>query len=421
MARILNLAAKDIRVLFADKSNLFWVFGFPVLFALFFGAIFAGSGEGPSGLKIAIVDEDQSDFSELYVSHLESDDALKITFMDRDQALGQVRTGKQVAAVILKEGFGDTIGTMFGGGPAKMEIAADPGRRMEGGYLQGLLAKAQFQALGDRFVDPNWTRKQMDTWRSEVAAAGDLGDTQAAVFTKFFDAFDTFLDDVDPNEYRSGFGDGTLNFATVDVQREYEGPRTPFQITFPQAIIWGILGCSATFAISIVQERTKGTYQRLRIGPLSRAHILGGKGLACFVTCGLVVALLYAGGRLIFRVPIASGALLVVAGVCVSLCFVGLMMFVCTLGKTEQGAGGAGWAILMIMAMLGGGMVPLFFMPTWMRSLSHISPVKWSVYALEGAIWRNFSFAEMLAPCAILLAIGAGFFLLGSLMLRRVE
>jgi ABC-2 type transport system permease protein len=71
------------------------------------------------------------------------------------------------------------------------------------------------------------------------------------------------------------------------------------------------------------------------------------------------------------------------------------------------------------MAMLGGGMVPLFFMPSWLQSLSHISPIKWSILALEGGIWRNLTFMEMAKPLLILLAIGAVCFMFGVIMLRR--
>jgi len=96
-------------------------------------------------------------------------------------------------------------------------------------------------------------------------------------------------------------------------------------------------------------------------------------------------------------------------------------MLVSTLGKTEQSVGGAAWASLMIMAMLGGAMVPLAFMPGSMRSISHISPVKWGILAMEGGIWRHFSPAEMLLPCGILLALAVTFFTLGVRMLRRAQ
>ena len=45
----------------------------------------------------------------------------------------------------------------------------------------------------------------------------------------------------------------------------------------------------------------------------------------------------------------------------------------------------------MPMTMLGGGMIPQFVMPPWMLTVGNISPVKWAILGLEGAMWRNFT------------------------------
>jgi ABC-2 type transport system permease protein len=421
MKMALFLAVKDLRVLLSDKGNVFWVFGFPVMFALFFGAIFSGAGEGPSGMEIAVVDLDKSEFTGNFISELESDEALKIIPASRDDAIEQVRKGKVAAAVIINKGFGGGFEALFNSEEPKLEIASDPSRRMESGYLQGLLAKAQFTTLSGKFTDRTWMKDQVGLWKNDVGSDNDLEPKQKELFLNFFDSFDTLLKDVNEQTYQSGFGGDILNFAQLDVSREQEGPATSFQITFPQAMLWAILGCTATFAISIVKERANGTFARLRIGPIGRAHILGGKGLACFMTCVLIMCVLFAGAKIIFKMPVSNLSLFIPAALCTVLCFVGLMMFICTLGRTEQSAGGAGWAILMIMAMVGGGMVPLAFMPGWLRPFSNISPVKWGIFALEGAIWRNFSFSEMISPCLVLLAIGVVFFLLGVFILTRQE
>jgi ABC-2 type transport system permease protein len=421
MKQIVILAFKDLRVLFSDKSNILWVFGFPALFAMFFGAIFSSSDSGPSGMKIAVVDLDKSEFSASYISNLESNEALKVVKMNRDESIDGVRKGDIFAAVILKDGFGDDFETIFTGDNSGIEIALDPGRKMEGQYLQGLIARALFESMAERFTDRDWMRKQVGNWRDEIADSNDLGSGQTELFLGFFDAYDRLLEDVNDENYRVAFDGDMISFAVTDVSRERKGPVTSFQITFPQAIVWGILGCSVTFAISIVQERKKGTFERLRLGPIGRAHILGGKGLACFITCVFIVCFLFAGTRLIFKMPLRSLPLFITSAICVIFCFVGLMMLICTLGRTEQSAGGAGWGMLMIMAMLGGGMVPLFFMPSWLKPFSNISPVKWSIFALEGGIWRNLTFIEMLTPLTVLLAIGSAAFIFGVLMLQRQD
>ena len=88
-------------------------------------------------------------------------------------------------------------------------------------------------------------------------------------------------------------------------------------------------------------------------------------------------------------------------------------MLLSALAKTEQAAGGIGWAVLLILSMIGGGMIPLFILPGWMRTISHFSPVKWSILAMEGAVWRQFTVGEMLLPCGILWAVGIVCFLIG--------
>jgi ABC-2 type transport system permease protein len=100
-------------------------------------------------------------------------------------------------------------------------------------------------------------------------------------------------------------------------------------------------------------------------------------------------------------------------------CFSGLMMLLSVLGHTAQAVGGSGSALMITMASLGGVLVPLVAMPEWMRAVSHFIPVKWAILALEGAIWRGFTLAEMLLPCGILVAVGVVSFAVGVRMLAR--
>lgn len=196
-------------------------------------------------------------------------------------------------------------------------------------------------------------------------------------------------------------------------------PRSPFAICFPQGIVWGAMACAATFAVSLLTERTRGTLPRLTMAPLARWHVLAGKAGACFVTTVALIALLLLVARLGFGVRPDSLPRLAAAIVCVAVAIVGLMMVLSVLGRTEQAVNGIGWALIVVMAMLGGGMLPLVFMPAWMQPVSHVSLVKWSILALEGAIWRGFTWSEMALPCAVLLAVGSAGFAAGAALFRR--
>jgi ABC-2 type transport system permease protein len=251
--------------------------------------------------------------------------------------------------------------------------------------------------------------------------------------TGFLGSLETFLGSVkqfaEEQEANEGApqpadGDGeeeagpAMELLSVDresVQRESEtsGLENAYQVTFPQGVMWGIIGCTAAFGISLVTERVRGSLLRLRMSSLSPAQILGGKALACFVTTLSVAIGLFVLGAVVFGVRPASYGLLALAIVCTCLCFVGIMMLLSVLGKTEQAAGGIGWAVLMILAMFGGAMVPLFIMPGWMKMLSRFSPMYWAILSMEGAVWRGFGLGEMLLPCGVLLGCGAVCFVAG--------
>ncbi len=88
-------------------------------------------------------------------------------------------------------------------------------------------------------------------------------------------------------------------------------------------------------------------------------------------------------------------------------------MSLSVLGRTEQAVSGAGWSSLIVLAMIGGAMVPPSVMPDWLLQLSNLSPVKWGIWALEGATWRALSWSELLQPLSMLSAFGLASFAAG--------
>jgi len=109
---------------------------------------------------------------------------------------------------------------------------------------------------------------------------------------------------------------------------------------------------------------------------------------------------------------------MIVAVMLSSLGFVGVMMAMAGLSRTEGGGSGMGRAVILILAMIGGGTIPLFFLPPFMQTLSSISPFKWATLAFEGALWRGFTAADMMLPGAVLLGFCVGGFAIGVYAMR---
>lgn len=427
---MLTLALKDLRVIGRDWFGVFWIFVFPLLYACFFGAIFSGQSGARGAMPVALVDESKNAQSRAFLERLADSAAVKVA-RDNNGAIvldaaaaarDKVRRGDCVAYVRVKPGFAGAF-QMFSGQAEDriLEVGIDPSRQAEAGYLQGVLMQSMFRGFTDRFQDKDEMKRQITKWIAGVGEADDLNLVQKAILKKFLGSLDTFIADADFGAMGGEAPDfGASMVETVSVSGEVRGkPRSAFDVMFPSAILWGLIGCMAGFAISVVRERTEGTLLRLQVAPVSRAHVLGGKALACFLMCAAVAVFLLMIGRFALGVNLGSLPLLAVAVACTGICFTGIMMTVAVMGKTEQAVAGAGWGVMMPMAMVGGAMVPLIAMPGWMRTLSNVSPVKWGIYAIEGAVWRDFSAAEMLVPCVILVVIGAVCFSLGVWIFSR--
>lgn len=430
---LLILAIKDLKILWRDKMGAFFILGFPVLMGLFFGMVMGGMSEGGRGkMEIAVVDQDNSPQSQKFIAALSKNDSLRVVSDQLEPAMDSVRKGKRTGMLVVPPEFGKTAG-MFWQVQPEIQLGVDPSRAAESGMMQGLVMQAMGELIGDRFRDPKSFLPSIERARSEMQASGLIGDATSVFTDKFFDSLQNMIESADQLQAQDGEGDAGsfgMQFAKIkslDVTRaldpnSVEGQvkklRSRWDISFPQAMLWGVLGCVAGFSISIAKERSQGTLVRLQASPLSKTQILLGKALACFLAALMVMVLMTSLGYFLQLRP-ASWLKLIVAGISTAGSFVGIMMTVSVLGKTEQSVSGTGWAINMIMAMLGGCMIPVMFMPAFLQRISVVSPIRWAILAIEGAIWRDFSWAEMLLPCGLLLVIGAVGFTVGMSILSR--
>jgi ABC-2 type transport system permease protein len=420
MSAVLAIALKDLKVLYRVKAAFFFTMVWPLLVAIVFGSLFGGGNRGPSRLAIAITDEDQTPASKAFVDGLAAKDGFDVLRTDAAQARDLVRRGVRVGAVRIPKGFGEASQHLFFGTSPKVELRIDPARQAETAMLQGFLLEQGARRMQALFGGTGESRAMVEGMLANVKNAPNSF-TGKASLTTMLGSLDTFLGEQAhaaagpaPSAPSNGWQPLEIEVATVERQQDGPAPSNGYQITFPQGMQWGILGCMMSFAVSLAVERSRGTLTRLLMSPAPSWALLAGKGLACYLAILIIQAMLGVIGALFFGIHPNSPALLIMAMLIVPTAFVGLMMFVASIGSTEQGSAGAGWAIMMPMSMLGGGMVPLAVMPGWMQQLSVISPIRWAILSYEGAIWRSFSFAEMVTPCAILLAIGLVAFAIGA-------
>jgi ABC-2 type transport system permease protein len=121
----------------------------------------------------------------------------------------------------------------------------------------------------------------------------------------------------------------------------------------------------------------------------------------------------------LFNVEVSNWSFMFAVTLVTAFGFSGIMMLLAAGFRTQGGAQGAGRAVLLVLAMIGGGTVPIVFMPPFLRLASNLSPFKWAVMAAEGATWRNWGMSEMLLPVAVLAGIGLFGLTVGTALVRR--
>ncbi|MBL9150533.1 MAG: ABC transporter permease [Phycisphaerae bacterium] len=423
------IALKDLRLLVRDKADAFFTFVFPVLLAIFFGVLFRPASERRDSIELAIVDECACEASTSFVAALDADTLIHVTPKPtREEAEALVRRGDALASIVLPKDFAEGADRMFAGGGIAIEAVVDPSREAESSLLVGKLNEIAFRQLGQAFGDPKRMTPMLDNARTAVSSSETLGIVDKTLLNGVFESLKRLTTDRSTgagDPLKNGpFGGAGWSPATVTVTKlasSGNGPPSSYAVTFPQGIAWVLMSSIAAFAASIARERDRGTMLRLSVAPISRATVLFGKALGCFLTCAIGITILLVVARVGFGVTIDSFPMLVVAIAMASAAGAGVMMVISGVFRTQASAEGAGRAIVLILAMIGGGTIPLAFMPPFMQIVSSFSPFKWAIAAVEGAVWRGFSPTEMAQPLGVLAAITAVGAVAGFLSIRRGE
>ncbi len=422
MHAVLAIAIKDIVLLFRDKGNAFFTFIFPILIALFFGAIFGGAygGGGGSALDVALVVLDKGPAAAQFSDDFIKSDGLQVqTAATREDGETLVRLGKVVACVIVPEGFQEGADNMFAGQAMKLEAVVDPRHNAEAGLLTGKLNELAFRQMASSFTDTSRMTRLLANSRESIKNASGFDPERRRVFGEFFDSLDSLTKDNDARQ-KADAANGEKSFAFNPVQvsvtelaSKREGPRSSFEVSFPQGIVWGLMGCVTAFGASLASERARGTLTRLAVAPITRPQILLGKALACFLSC-LLIQVILLGLALVLGVRPSEWGMLGAVLVLNAFGFTGIMMLVAGFCRTEGQANGLGRALILILAMIGGGTVPLFILPKFVQLMSNASPFKWATIATEASLWRAFTWQQFAPIGAVLVGFGVVGYLIGS-------
>lgn len=170
-------------------------------------------------------------------------------------------------------------------------------------------------------------------------------------------------------------------------------------------------------SLAVVREREIGTLEQIIVTPIKPLELMVGKVIP-FAVIGMInVATIVVVAALVFKVTVAGSLLLLFALTVVFLtASLGMGLLVSTVTRTQQQAMMVSFFIMQPSVLLSGFMFPLDSMPTPIRAITYLIPVRYYLEIVRGIFLRGVG-VEVLWPQTLCL-LGLGSMLLYASVLR---
>jgi len=174
------------------------------------------------------------------------------------------------------------------------------------------------------------------------------------------------------------------------------------QHNVPAWTIFAMFFVVLSLGSSVVREKLNGSFVRLKTLPTPYVIALLSKQITYLVVTLLQTALIFAIGIWLFpllglpvlHLPHDLAGLFIVSLIC-GWCAVSYAICVGVFASTQEQANGFGAISILIMAVVGGLMVPSFIMPESMQTFMNISPLHWCLEAYYGLFLEGGKLADV--------------------------
>jgi len=183
-------------------------------------------------------------------------------------------------------------------------------------------------------------------------------------------------------------------------------------------MLFGLLFVGDGYERRFLAERSTVLVRALT-SPLRPIHVFLAQGLVVVTAVLSSAALLLLAGVLLFHMQLPSPALVFLVVLGFGLFITGFFKFVYARAKTERTAGAVSTVAILIMAMLGGGFVPIDVYPAPVRAVAMQTPFGAASQALIHVLVRGQGWADIAPLAARVWAWGIGFCVLGFTLAGR--
>lgn len=377
MKAVRAIAGVELRRFLRDRSNIFFVFIFPLLLVLVIGVQFGGDNDG----RVAVAGGDSTLRSAL-VAALE-DQGVAVSFAGAGTVGEQVARGRTDVGVFLT---------------AAATAAYDAGTDLEIEVITGSQQGAQ-----------------ATTQRVRTAAARIVGERgQVAALT----AQGISQPQADAALTAASARLTAPRLAVVDVDevaQEFEGLGQFDQGAMAETLLFVFLASLAGSA-TLIQARRQGVLRRTLAAPVSAGQAILGQVMGRFAIAAFQGAYIMVATMTLFGVSWGNVWLALLVLAVFSMVAAGAAMLIGSLLDNDGAASSVGVGAGLVLAALGGCMLPLELFPDTLRTVAHVTPHAWAYEALAEVQRHSAGIAPQLA---VLAAMAGGLVALGAWALRR--
>ena len=186
--------------------------------------------------------------------------------------------------------------------------------------------------------------------------------------------------------------------------------------TLGLVLLWSGLNHAS---MTIATERTKGTFQRMVIAPVSPTIVLLGKLISSLALVYLSALIMLLSGLLLFQVNLYWNIPVIILAIFLgALSAIGIGLIISSLAKNEEAANSIAVIISVPLQFFIGAFFPLSIMPEAAQIFGEALPFTKLVNAMQDIMTRNLPFDAVIPEILYLAISGLVLFLIGTIAYR---